>query len=92
VPYAELVMPRRSSDKSCPKCGELWAAYDAASRKYADLIKEQALIAATSPERSWVLDPLIELADKRRTSARAAIEFHRVLDHGKEPRTMTAGS
>ena len=85
-------MPRRSREKSCPKCVELFAAYDAASKKYTDLIKEQALIAATSPGRSWVLDPIIEIADKHRTSARAAIEFHRVLDHGNESKTMTAGS
>jgi hypothetical protein len=85
-------MPRRSSKKPCSKCAELGAAYDAVSRKYTDLIKEQADIATINVERSYLLDPVIETALQRRSSARAAIEFHRVLDHGKEPRTMKAGS
>jgi hypothetical protein len=90
--YSELKVPRRSTDKSCPKCAELWAAYDAASRKYIDLIKEQASIAASSVTRSYLLDPLIETAFQRRRAARSALEFHRVLDHGTEQRTRTAGS
>ncbi len=86
------VVPRRSPQKLCPKCAELWAAYDTASRKYIELIKEQASIAATNVKRSWVFDSLIETAFQRRSSARSAIEFHRVLDHRKGSRTMKAGS
>jgi hypothetical protein len=85
MPYAELVMPRRSSKKCCPKCAEIRATYDVASRKYVELIKEQASIAATNVQRSWLFDPLIENAFQRRKSARSAVEFHRVLDHGKNP-------
>jgi hypothetical protein len=85
-------VPRRSSEKSCPNCAELWVAYNAASAKYIDLIKEQAEIATTNVKRSHLLDPLIETAFQRRRSARAAMEFHRVLDHGEEPKTKTAGS
>ena len=51
-----------------------------------------ASITATSVKRSWLLDPLIEIAFQHRHSARSVIEFHRVLDHGKEPRTMKAES
>ena len=77
---------------SCPKCAELCDAFDSATRKYIDLLKEQAAIAETNPKRSWLLDPLIETAFQQRSGARAAIEFHLVLDHGKESQTMTAGS
>jgi hypothetical protein len=92
MPYDEFEMPRRSADKWCPKCAELRAACDAASRKYIDLLKQQAEIAATSLKRSHLLDPFIETAFQHRRTARSAIEFHRVLDHGNEPRTMKAGS
>ena len=63
--------------------------YCDAVEKYTELINEQA--AETNVPRSWLLDPLIEVALQRRNAARAAVEFHRVLEHGK-PRTMTAGS
>jgi len=82
----------RSKEKPCPKCAELWDAFDAATKEYIDLLKEQASIAATSAKRSHLLDPLIAAAFQHRSAARSALEFHRVLDHGKEPRTMTAGS
>ena len=91
MPYAEIEMQIRSED-SCQKCAELWAAFDAATKKYIDLLKEQASIVATSVKRSDLLDPLIENAFRHRSAANAAMRFHRVLDHGKEPRTMTAAS
>ena len=90
--YSEVEVQARMAEKFCPKCAELWAAYAVASRKYVDLLKEQAEIATTSVARSHLLDPLIESAFQHRTSARSAIEFHRVLDHGKEPKARTAGS
>jgi hypothetical protein len=74
----------------CPKCAELWGVYGSTARQHAELIEEQRSIAAISPERSWLLDPLIEAAERRRKPARAAVEFHRVLLHGKAPRIMTA--
>jgi hypothetical protein len=60
-------------------------------KEYIDLLKEQASIAATNVKRSHLLDPLIQAAFQGRSAAGAAIEFHRVLDHGKETRTMKAG-
>jgi len=89
MPYAEIEM---QIENSCPKCAELWDAFDAATKKYIDLLKEQASIAATSAEQSHYLDPLIENAFRHRSAAGAAMRFHRVLDHGKETRTMTVGS
>jgi hypothetical protein len=80
----------RSNEKPCPKCVELWDAFDAATKEYIDLLKEQAAIAATNVKRSHLLDPLIEAAFQRRSAARSALEFHRVLDHGKASKTMTA--
>jgi hypothetical protein len=82
----------RSKEKPCPKCAELWDAFDAATKEYIDLLKEQASIAATNVKRSHLLDPLIQAAFQGRSAARAAMEFHRVLDHGEEPKTKTAGS
>ena len=80
------------SENACPKCAELWDMFDSATRKYIDLLKEQAEIATTNMKRSRLLDPLVETAFQRRSGARAAIAYHQVLDHGEEPRTMTAGS
>ena len=80
------------TEHSCAKCAELWETFDSATRKYIDLLKEQAKIATTNVKRSRLLDPLIETAFQSRSGARAAIAFHRWLDHGKESRTMTAGS
>ena len=86
--FAEVEAPRRSSEKWCPKCTDLRAAYDAASKKYTELKEEQVSTAGTSLQRSWLLDPLLEIAIQHRKSAESAVEFHRVLDHGKEHRTM----
>jgi len=91
IPYHEVEVPRRVKKISCPRCVELWDEYDAATRNYSDLLKQQAEIAATNVKRSYLLDPQIETAFQRRSAARAAVEFHRVLDHDKEERTMTAG-
>jgi len=88
---ADIEMQIRS-ENWCLRCGELWAMYDAATRRYVDLIKEQASRAATSMKRSQFLDPVIETAIQHVNTARSAIEFHRVLDHEKKTRTMTAGS
>ena len=66
--------------------------YDAATRRYIDLVKKQALRAATSVKRSQFLDPLVATAIQHMNTARSAIESHRVLDHRKETRMMRAGS
>jgi hypothetical protein len=81
----------RSKEKPCPKCAELWDAFDAATKEYIDLLKEQASIAATNVKRSHLLDPLIQAAFQGRSAARSSIEFHRVLDHGKEPQNDDGG-
>jgi hypothetical protein len=91
ISYHEVEVPRRVKKISCPRCVELWDEYDAATRNYSDLLKQQAEIATTNVNRSYLLDPQIETAFQRRSAARAAVEFHRVLDHGKEERAMTAG-
>jgi len=77
----------RRQEHCCPNCTALWESYVSATRQYAELVAEQQ--SASSPELGWLLDPLIEAAERRRKAARAAVEFHRVLDHGKVPRTMT---
>lgn len=52
-------------------------------------LEEQVAAAITDPERAWLLDPLIQVAVKRRNSARSDVETHRVVDHGKVNRTPT---
>ena len=79
------------SEQRCPDCARLWAAYVDAAQRHAELVEEQVSAAETNVPRSWLLDALIEIAVQRRNAARAAVEFHRVLEHGK-PRAMTAGS
>jgi hypothetical protein len=83
---SEIEVPN-PSEHCCPRCAKLWETYASANRKYVGLLEEQQ--AVTSLERARLLDPLIEGAEQRRKSARAAIESHRLREHGK-PHTKTA--
>ena len=85
-------MPSPVTERTCPKCAELWDTYAVASRKYVELIEEQISTAAISEQGAPLLDPLIEIATKHRNAARSAVETHRVLDHGKASPKMTVGS
>lgn len=62
--------------------------FDAVTRKYVDLLKDQASIAATSVKHSLIFDPLIKSAFRHRSAAVAAMRLHRVLDHHQETLTM----
>jgi hypothetical protein len=89
MPISESDAAHIVTEHSCPQCAELWERYANASRKYVELLEEQVAAAITDPERAWLLDPLIQVAVKRRNSARSDVETHRVVDHGKVHRMPT---